>query len=156
MNATVTELDKAAVGAVLGKLRTDGLAPKPLSVLTVYRYWKDPEGVYADNPFPQPRRYRGRTPVWESDQIPDIEAWARARKGQGAGGGRPWTKPTLDDGYIPCSECRNPIERHDRFGCHPIRGTCECTQTHWTPAKIRGARLAAGLDERYDLEGSTV
>jgi hypothetical protein len=162
MTTTETELDKAAVGAILGEHRTDGRAPEPLLERTVYGYWKDYAGQFADRPFPPPAGYHGRTPYWLTSQIPAIqewaEYWAQARPGSGAGGGRPWpAPPTLDDGYLPCAECEHPVERHElRVGCRPLKGACACSEKGWTPNKIRGARLAAGLSQRFALDGSTV
>jgi hypothetical protein len=157
-----TELDRVAVGAILGRYRLDGKAPEPYSQLTVYRYWKDVPGQFASYPFPAPAGYHGRTGYWSPSQIPAIEAWAKhweqARPGSGAGGGRPWSPPPiLDDGYIPCAQCEHPIERHEsRVGCRPLKGKCGCAEMGWTTGKIRGARLAAGLSQRFTLDGSTV
>jgi hypothetical protein len=45
---------------------------------------------YADShPFPEPDVVIGRTPGWSPDRRAEIEQWAAARPGQGAGGGRP-------------------------------------------------------------------
>ncbi len=45
---------------------------------------------YAEShPFPEPDVIIGRTPGWSPGRRSEIEQWAAARPGQGAGGGRP-------------------------------------------------------------------
>ncbi|MFB9686591.1 hypothetical protein [Amycolatopsis plumensis] len=45
---------------------------------------------YADShPFPEPDVIIGRTPGWSPARRSEIDRWAAARPGQGAGGGRP-------------------------------------------------------------------
>ncbi|WP_410633851.1 hypothetical protein [Amycolatopsis sp. cmx-4-83] len=43
----------------------------------------------GSHPFPEPDVVIGRTPGWAPGRKAEIEQWAAARPGQGAGGGRP-------------------------------------------------------------------
>ncbi len=152
----------ADVGEFLGQFRLRG-EPAALGHIHIRRL------VETDPTFPQPSYYihsrsgtrveeggRGRAPMWEPGREAEFEEWATNRP-RGGGHGRVWPKPAqLDDGYIPCVECKHPIERHNRTGCHPVKGSCPCTVKSWTVPKVKGARLAAGLPERYDTETSTI
>lgn len=87
-------LDLAAVGVVLGRLRTGsaaGYGDAPLTAKTVSAYMTEsrPGGRYENHPFPEPDGYVAKAPFWMATRIPEIEAWALNRAGQGAGGGRP-------------------------------------------------------------------
>jgi hypothetical protein len=66
--------------------------------LRSYRTLSKPGGRYEAHPFPRPDRMFGRTPVWTEDQYAEIRAWAAARPGQGAGGGRPARAPQPESG----------------------------------------------------------
>jgi hypothetical protein len=73
-------LNRDAVAALLG------LKPKSISqYLTESR----PGGRYERHPFPAPDGTIGRAPWWHPKREDEIRAWAAARPGQGAGGGRP-------------------------------------------------------------------
>lgn len=81
-------LDLTAVGVILGRLRPG--KDKPLTAKTVSAYLTGSKnGRYADHPFPTPDGYVGRAPYWLAARVPEIEAWAKTRAGQGVGGGRP-------------------------------------------------------------------
>ena len=43
--------------------------------------------LYADDPFPAPVRYAGKSPLWNRDQEEQIKSWNARRPGRGAGGG---------------------------------------------------------------------
>jgi hypothetical protein len=151
------------VGVYLG-MRKGG---KPYSGRTVGFFVSQsvPGGRYGEHPFPAPSGYVGRQkgketggiPYWLPNRLGELEQWDDTRPGRGGGAsGRPrLPRPLLDDGYVPCAECDDPIERHLRDGCHPRKGRCKC-EAVWTVPKIRGARAAAGLPELFTVEGSTV
>lgn len=50
----------------------------------------DPQGrkrLYADDPFPVPDKYMGKSPVWRAERRPEFAEWSARRPGRGAGGG---------------------------------------------------------------------
>jgi RNA polymerase-binding transcription factor DksA len=51
-------------------------------------------------------------------------------------------------GYVECSECGHPIERHDLDGCQAAEW-CAC-KVRWTKMAIVKARRRIGLPGRYD------
>ncbi len=73
-------MDRHEVGALIG-----------VSGDTVLRYLNASKagGRYEEHPFPTPRAEFDGRPAWTAEQSDDIVAWAAARPGQGAGGGRP-------------------------------------------------------------------
>jgi hypothetical protein len=73
-------LDRAAVAAILD------VKPKTISQ---YLVESSGEGRYASHPFPTPDGTIGRGPYWHRERETEIRAWADARPGRGAGGGRP-------------------------------------------------------------------
>jgi hypothetical protein len=77
-------LDRTAVAALIG------VQPKTISqYLTESREG----GRYAKHPFPMPDGHIGKGPWWRRERERDIKAWAAARPGPGAGGGRPRKTP---------------------------------------------------------------
>lgn len=73
-------LDRTAVAALIG------VQPKTISQ---YLTESHEGGRYATHPFPKPDGYIGKGPWWRRERKAEIKAWAAARPGQGAGGGRP-------------------------------------------------------------------
>ncbi len=73
-------LNRQAVAELLG------VQPKTISQ---YLTESKGEGRYAGQPFPAPDGYIGKGPWWRREREGEIKAWATARPGQGAGGGRP-------------------------------------------------------------------
>lgn len=87
-NPVTTILTAAQVGSHLGGLTAE----------TIRRYVWESSGEgrrYSDHPFPAPVGRMGRTPYWTEEQVPEIVAWDRGRKGQGVGGGRKPRRPVL-------------------------------------------------------------
>jgi hypothetical protein len=74
-------LDDEAVAAI-ADLDTD--------TLTGYIEQSRDGGRCADDPFPAPATYAGRSPIWAVEQAPDFLAWLDRRPPRGTGGRRPW------------------------------------------------------------------
>ena len=74
-------LDDEAV-AVIADLEADAL--------TGYVESSRDGGAYADDPFPAPAAYEGRSPLWAVEQAPDVLAWLDRHPSRGVGSRRPW------------------------------------------------------------------
>jgi len=53
-----------------------------------------------------------------------------------------------EDGYVECTECGHPVERHGSEGCWQIKD-CTCTVS-WTQREIEDLRQREGLPRRWD------
>lgn len=77
LRETVMYVD--AVGVILG------VAARTVSSYLTMSRAKD--GRYRDHPFPMPDGYDGSRPYWRVTREQEILDWAKARVGQGVGGG---------------------------------------------------------------------